>query len=325
MSQKILLVGTGTMAQEYAKVLLADKIPFDAVGRGSDKASAFAEITGVLPHAGGLKPWIAAQKTIPAAAIIAVDVPNLAQASLELIDRGVRRLLVEKPAGLNEEEVRRLSAAAGKAEAGVYVAYNRRYYASTRRAREIIAEDGGARSCHFDFTEWSAKIARTKHPPAVKEQWFFVNSTHVADLAFFLSGDPKTLHSQTSGSLPWHPAASIFTGSGLTQSAALFSYQANWEAPGRWGVEITTRKRRLILRPLEELYIHNEGSLTPEKAALDDADDKCFKPGLRRQLRAFLDGRDDGLLPIEDHLRRTREIFRPMVYPRAVRETAPSP
>ena len=34
MSDNLILVGTGLMAGEYAKVLLAEKIPFTAVGRG---------------------------------------------------------------------------------------------------------------------------------------------------------------------------------------------------------------------------------------------------------------------------------------------------
>lgn len=315
MNQNILLVGTGLMAAEYAKVLSAEEIAFDAVGRGPEKAAAFAQITGITPHTGGLKTWILRPGETPAAAIVAVGVPNLADVTTELLRWGVRRILVEKPAGLNHEEVRLVAGEAAAQNAQVLVAYNRRFYASTRRAVEIIASDGGARSCHFDFSEWGSKIALIMHPPAVKEQWFFVNSTHVVDLAFYLCGDPKILNSQTSGMLEWHPSASAFAGSGVTRSGTLFSYGADWEAPGRWGVEITTRRRRLILRPLEELYVQKEGALTAEKALLDDADDKRFKPGLLRQLNAFLYGKDGSLLSIEDHLRRSEEIFRPMVSP----------
>ena len=40
----------------------------------------------------------------------------------------------------------------------VWLAYNRRFYEASKKAREIILADGGATSLHFEFTEWSHKI-----------------------------------------------------------------------------------------------------------------------------------------------------------------------
>ena len=53
--------------------------------------------------------------------------------------------------------------------------------------------------------------------------------------------------------ISWHPSASGFVGSGVTDNGVLFSYISNWDCPGRWSVEIITNKRRFILSPLEEL------------------------------------------------------------------------
>lgn len=44
------------------------------------------------------------------------------------------------------------------------------------------------------------------------------------------------------GQLTWHKDGCIYTGAGIATSGALFSYQANWAAPGRWSVEIITDK-----------------------------------------------------------------------------------
>ena len=90
------------------------------------------------------------------------------------------------------------------------------------------------------------------------------NSTHVVDLAFFLGGAPEKISSYVGGKLDWHPNGSIFSGAGITKNNTLFSYNANWEAPGRWGVEVITNKSRLILRPLEKLQIQKIGNLDPE-------------------------------------------------------------
>ena len=57
----------------------------------------------------------------------------------------------------------------------------------------------------------------------------------------------------------------------------LFSYQANWNAPGRWGIEILTSQHRLYLRPMEKLQIQNTGSVDISEVEIDDQLDKEFK------------------------------------------------
>lgn len=312
----ILLVGAGPMAAAYAKVLAAEKRGFEVVGRGAASARAFTDATGHPAAEGGLDARTAkGAAPLPGTAIVTVGVEDLAGAVLLLLRRGVKRILVEKPAGLDEAEIRSVAEAAKDAAAEVIVAYNRRFYASAARAREIIAEDGGATSFHFEFTEWSAVIEKLPKAPKVKEAWLLANSTHVIDLAFHLGGEPTTLWARTAGkdALAWHPRASVFAGSGVAASGALFTYNADWGAPGRWGVEVMTRRRRLVLRPLEELLVQRHGSLALEREALAGDDDKRFKPGLRAQVLAFLGGSDPRLLPIEAHLKRTETCYREML------------
>ena len=97
------------------------------------------------------------------------------------------------------------------------------------------------------------------------------------DLAFFLGGEPKELSCFTFDKLAWHKPA-VFTGAGITNTGALFSYQANWNAPGRWGIEILTSQHRLYLRPMEKLQIQNTGSVDISEVEIDDQLDKEFKP-----------------------------------------------
>jgi predicted dehydrogenase len=315
MKPRVLLVGAGAMAVEYAKVLRAEKIDFEVVGRGKDSAKTFTEKTGVVALSGGLKARLKSSAPLPKTAIVTVDVLELAPTSMALVKAGVGRLLIEKPVALNVKDLRLLASEVRKRRAQAFVAYNRRFYASTRRLRKIIAEDGGVSSFRFEFTEWSHVVAKTPHSAEVKAAWFLGNSTHVVDLAFFLGGRPKRLSTYTVGSLPWHPSASAFSGAGISESGATFSYHADWRAPGRWGVEIMTPKRRLFLQPLEELKIQDSGIAVPQKVVLDDADDRNFKPGLRRQVRAFLSGPEDGLLSIHEHLKQFEEVFVPMAHP----------
>lgn len=292
------LIGCGPVARAHARVLQAMNVPFAAYGRRAESAKQFAAEIGVEPRLGGVESALA---EAPARAIVAVDVPSLEETTRTLMHRGVREILVEKPAAMTPAGAHALAAEAVRARARVFVAYNRRFYASVRRAREIVAADGGATSCRFEFTERASLIAGAAIAPDIKRHWFFANSTHVLDLAFFLAGEPVSLAADTGGALDWHPAGAIFAGAGRT-ATGLFSYHADWTGPGRWGVEIVTHNHRLFLQPLEELRIQRAGSMTVEPVALGDDLDARFKPGLYRQLAAFLAGEGaDALLPIEAH------------------------
>jgi hypothetical protein len=122
----------------------------------------------------------------------------------------------------------------------------------------------------------------------VKENWFLGNSTHVVDLAFSIGGNPKEISCYKNGSLSWHPNGAAFAGAGITDKNVLFSYNANWAAPGRWSVEWLTSKHRFILKPLEKLQVQKLGSVAVEEVAIDDKLDKDFKPGLLLQTQSFL-------------------------------------
>ncbi|WP_455272850.1 Gfo/Idh/MocA family protein [Rhizobium herbae] len=284
----LLLVGTGAMSAAYAKVLKALGQPFLAAGRGADRAEAFAREWGVTTDHGPLPEQLGRMEAVPETAIVAVSATNLAEATAQLIEAGVRRLLVEKPVALNQADAEKLDVLARKTGAEVYVAYNRRFYASVDAARKIIDADGGVLSVKFDFTEARTRIEALDKDPAELGGWLFGNSTHVIDLAFFLGGHPKTLIAQSRGGLGWHPAGAIFTGCGTTDTGADFSYHSNWLAPGRWGVEVMTAKSRLILQPMEQLFVQNQQSFAVEAVGIEDTLDKEFKPGLYRQTEVFL-------------------------------------
>ena len=294
------LVGTGYMGKEYAKVLRAQGVPFAAICRSSRSAEAFEQETGAPALSGGLEAAYAALP-VPETAIVAISILSLLETTTDLIAHGVRRILLEKPAGLDFDEIHRLRQLAEAAGAEVFVAYNRRFYASVRKARELAAEDGGVTSFFFEFTEWAHQIEGLDKPAVEKENWFLANSTHVVDLAFFLGGAPRELSSYTGGSLSWYSKASAFAGAGVSATGAVFSYRANWESAGRWSVELQTKRRRLILCPLEGLKEQLRGSLAVTEIALDDALDRDFKPGLYLQTEAFLSGQTEDLLPLGEH------------------------
>lgn len=284
---EILVVGVGPIGIEYTRILQALGHTVRAYGRGAAGCERFREATGVEAKPLGLD-QAEQDHPLPEAAIVAVGEAQLGKAVGRLIDLGIKKILVEKPGGATGAEVIALADRATRADCDIRVAYNRRFHASTLKALEIIREDGGVRCVHFEFTEWSHRIGPLEKEPGVKEEWFLHNSTHVVDLAFYLGGWPAELHAHSAGSLSWHRHAR-YVGSGTTETGALFSYFADWEGPGRWGVEIITPQHRLIFRPLEKLQIQKIGSIEINPVTIDDTLDTQFKPGFYRQVVAFLE------------------------------------
>lgn len=294
----IIIVGVGPIGIEYAKILEALGHQLLVFGRSEEGCSAFLGATGINAVANGLDKSL--EQTLPVTAVVAVSEAQLGKVVLQLIARGVKSVLVEKPGAATPAELRLVAEAAAKAECDVRVAYNRRFHASTLAAQRIIEDDGGVNTFHFEFTEWSHRIEPIIKEPGVKEEWFFHNSSHVVDLAFYLGGWPKELKSWSAGSLPWHRHAR-YSGAGMTEKGALFSYVADWQGPGRWSVEIITSKHRLILKPLEKLQIQKVGSTVLEDVSINDSIDRTFKPGFHRQVEAFL-GEPATLLSIAEQL-----------------------
>lgn len=289
---KTILVGAGPMAVQYALVLNGMKVDFLVVGRGSKSAAAFKEKTGKDVIQGGLDSFLESTLNIETA-IVSTGVESLADNTISLIKSGCKRILVEKPAGMTASEIEEVQREADEHECEVLVAYNRRFYQSVKTAQEMIKEDGGITSLHFEFTEVGFKIKDIQKAPGVKENWFLANSTHVVDLAFFIAGKPKEMSCYRAGTTSWHPSAAQFTGAGLTEGGCLFSYHANWDGPGRWSLDLVTPKRRLILAPMEGLKVQVLGSFQIEEVELPSSPDSKFKPGLYQQTKAFLNNSSD--------------------------------
>jgi predicted dehydrogenase len=301
----ILLIGSGPMAVEYARVLKAQNRPFTVIGRGMASGAEFSKKIGQQVITGGLDASISSGRVTRAStAIVAVGVEALYETTKTLLEHGVKRLLIEKPGVMHPHQIGPLREASHKSGAEVYIAYNRRFLSSVRRTREIIEANGGLTSFTFDFTEWGHEIAPLAKASGVKELWVLGNSSHVLDLAFHLGGIPSQINTVQSGEINWHPAGASFVGSGITVKGIPFSYHANWDAPGRWGLELCTRLHKIILRPMEKLQVMRRGSVQIEEMSvdIDDANlDALYKPGLYRQVESFF-SEDTGQLCTLDEL-----------------------
>ena len=308
MNNKIWLVGVGNIGKVYAKVLDALGNDYIAIGRGHKSAELFSQEMGKTAIEGGLDTFLSTKPSLPKAAIVAVSVQQLAESVIALVEYGVKRILVEKPGFCCPSELDKVVETSQRNETEVFVAYNRRFYSSVLKAEEIIKEDGGLLSFNFEFTEWGHVIEKTGHPQEVLRNWMYANSSHVIDLAFFFGGIPREMTCYAKDELSWHKPIN-FAGAGITTKDILFNYQANWNAPGRWAVELLTSQHRLYLKPMETLQIQDKGSVQITPVEIEDSLDKEFKPGFYLQTKAFLEGDMSRLCTIKDQKKHVEAIY----------------
>lgn len=304
----IWIIGAGNIAAEYDKVLTSLGTEFITIGRGEESAVKYEGQTGHSVVRGGLESFLVSKPALPDGAIVAVPTTKLASTCIELMNYGVRRIFCEKPGFCRPEELDDVYKLSKQTNTEVFYAYNRRFYASVLKAEDIIKEDGGLASFNFEFTEWGHVIAATGHPKEVKENWMYANSTHVIDLAFFIGGDPIEWNAYAKDELDWHKPVN-FSGAGITKKGVLFNYQANWNAPGRWAVELLTPLHRIYLKPMESLQLQDKGSVKVYPLEIDDRLDKEYKPGFYLETKAFLENDTSRLCSIHEQIEHTVSIY----------------
>ncbi len=285
----VAVYGCGDMAREYLLALGALGVPGTRtalVCRNELAAAALRARFGV----GGARPG---DMLPPAAthAIVCVTQDALPAVARMAAAAGARELLIEKPGALSSSELRALDRDLKAAGVGASVAFNRRFYPATAYCRSAAAADGGIVACYFEATEVErlvlAEREKKRLPRAVLERWGLANATHVVDLALHLAGPCADLECRRSGAVEWHPAGSIFAGSGQTDGGALLAYLASWGTAGRWRVEVTTPRRRLVMCPLETAQEQWAGEFKVSPVDLP-AEPAGVKPGLTGMLNEFL-------------------------------------
>ena len=289
MSIHCLVIGVGKMGAAHLAALAAmSPDSLTAWAPGSRPRAIERAVGGVPVRRDDLPTTLAAVR--PTHVIVASPVETLTPIAIQVMKAGVKHLLIEKPAAMDQRECRLLLACAAETGTEISVAYNRRFYASVRGAlAHMRAASEGIESVMFEFNEAmpaQGPVATTD----VAARWLLANSMHVIDTAFNPVGlpDMQRSHFQRSGGLSWHPAGSMFVGSGETTKGIPFAFHANWDAPGRWGFEWMTKSTRYVFRPMEKLSIMRRGRFDLEPMALDDEMDIRFKPGVYHQNAAFL-------------------------------------
>jgi len=209
----------------------------------------------------------------------------LYEVTKSVIQNGQQNILIEKPGSLYSDELLDLNQ--NLKNSRVRIAYNRLTYPNFHKLKSIINEEGIS-SCNFNFTELIHFINFEKYNKIVYSRWGIINSLHVISMVFELIGFPKDHKFYNLGSLEWHPTSSVFVGSGKSEKGILFSYHADWNSAGRWGIEIMTKNNAYRLISLEELFVKYKNTFEWNKVSFNVAY-PGIKQGIAEQISVMLE------------------------------------
>lgn len=303
----ILIVGSGYMAEEYIKVLISQKIKFELVGNTDLKVKRLSNKYKKKFYSGGIDNFKKFNNFTHA--IICVNEEKIFNCVRKVLNSKVKNILVEKPGAKNFKEINYLKNLAKKMRANLFVAYNRRFYETIDYIKKIIIKDKGIISADFSFTEWKDKIKKIKYKNYIFKNWFFYNSLHLIDLVFYLIGEPKKISSYT-GKKEKPFKDSIYVGSGVTKKNIFFSYHSNWSSSGRWSINLYTKKRKIILAPLEKIMIQKKNKTNIEEINFKRKFDNKFKPGLYNLIKSFLSRNNKKIQNFENYSKSIRKYIK---------------
>ena len=302
MIKKVAIIGAGNMAKEH--IIVINSIPeLSVVGitsRTRSRAEKLAENFNIPIVAENINELY--NLTRADGALIAVNELSTENTCLDAM-LYPWKLLVEKPVGIDLESSKRVLDFKKLKKAELYVAMNRRYYSSIRKAMAIIEEINTQRVVNIIDQE-APNLAREQgRPEAVCKNWHFANSIHLIDLfKVFCRGNLLTVNNILPGESNSTP---FITHSILHyEGGDIGIYQSIWNAPGPWSIDIQTRTKTMEMRPLERLEDQHYPSRSKEKVILDGID-SSYKPGVYSQMRDFynaLEEKRHSLVSLDEYM-----------------------
>ena len=305
-----LIIGTGLIAEEYMKCLIEFNIKYEVIGNTIKKSNHISEKYNCVCYSGGVENFNFnnSYENI----IIATPI-NLLFSHLKLCItkcKDLNHIFIEKPGCLYTYQIKEILYI--KKNINIFIAYNRRFYSSVLKGKEIIKNDK-IKKLNLCINEYKLNEISKVYEKELMENYFTIMTTHVVDLAFFLTGIPNTLNVldiDGYGELEYHKKACIFYGSGITKNDIEFEYNGDWSESGKWKIELYLESGKILsYQPLEDLKIINiDGT---EELIKRNEIDTIYKPGYYKQINSFITDKEN-LLTIENHYNNL-QIFHKMV------------
>ena len=280
---KIVIIGVSHIAHFHIMALRKaglEPIAIASSNLNSSSIEDFAKKNNILKY------YLDWKKMLSDESFDGIVIASRIESIIEILSEAIRYevpVLVEKPAGFHSNSLKEIIK---DGHDKILVGYNRRFYKTVKNVKELVK---GKESVLVTMTAPEA--------PTIRK--FFDNTSHSIDLLQFLFGDIKVEFTKriiSEGILIG--VIAIFS----TKQNNIIQFTGNWGASDNFSLITYLRKKKLELKPFEELNIFEEMDIIEptdespirkyipkkiETIKLDDIDGE-IKPGFFQQATEFL-------------------------------------
>jgi predicted dehydrogenase len=304
---KIAFVGSGYMANEYAKVL---KDKFDdrceivgSTNKSDNRIKEFNNKFNVKKHYRNLDNMMMLTKPD----IVIVCVSELSTyIVLKKLCNYPCICLIEKPVGLDFLESKKILNLKKHENFLPFVALNRRHYSSVLNAKKIIKNDKSKRIIKIFDQENSINAKKSGQPHKVVKNWMYANSIHMIDFVYlFARGKIKSI--KKFSKVQFLKEGMVSTKLNFDSGDVVY-YHCIWNRPAPWSLQISTQNYFLELKPIEKLaFLTNKNrKWTNIKSSYLDIK---YKPGIYSLLKEVLNYKKNKISNLQS-LRYSNDLMR---------------
>ena len=215
------------------------------------------------------------------AALVLVNHDQIYNISKFLLKNKIN-LFIEKPPGLNLDEMKSLNNLSKKNRLINMVGFNRRFYSNVEYIKKNEKKYGKLNGFNVECNERYWLLKKIKTNKELKD-WIYCNSSHVINLLlYFCEGLYKVKTFKFKGKLPFIErfVSILKSKSNIIGSINFFS-----NSPGGWKIKLYYENVTVDLYNLEQGLIINRKF--KEKKIPQNREDKIYKPGFYSQAKYF--------------------------------------
>lgn len=283
---KIGFIGTGYMANEYAKVFKKIKKPriklVGAINKSGLNIDKFLNLYKIRQKFKTIDELII--NTRPDLLVVAVNELSMLTV-MKTISKYPCVALIEKPLGINFEENKKILNLRKNENFHAFLGMNRRKYSSVISAQKLLKLDSSRRIITINDQENTLKAIDGGQPQKVVKNWMYANSIHMIDFCkIFGRGRLKKIIKISEKNFL---KQNFLSRKIIFSSGDVIYYNCLWNRPGPWSLSISTKKFYIELKPIEKLrYISSHNRIWQELPI--SKEDKIFKPGLYLQIKELI-------------------------------------
>jgi len=193
-------------------------------------------------------------------------------------------IFLEKPAGLNIDEIIKLNKIFNKKKVTNMIGFNRRFYSIFHKGIKIINKYGKINTVIIEGHERHWHLKNLKIKKKYLKNWEMINSIHNIDLIRFFLGEINRVTSQNlevKKNNKKNYASIIRSKNNLSNCL----YLSDWSTSEGWSIKLLGKNITVIFKPLENgIWFDNSQKI---KKILPEKNDIKFKAGFYKQMKYF--------------------------------------